>query len=57
MGKSVSIKLRLEPEEKEAFQEAAEISGLALSAWIRERLRLAARNELEDAGKKIPFIK
>ena len=57
MGKSESLKLRLEPEEKEAFQEAAEIAGLPLSAWIRERLRRSARVELQDAGRKIAFFR
>jgi Mobilization protein NikA len=57
MGKSETIRIRLEPEEKEAFQETAEIAGIPLSAWIRERLRRSARIELEEAGKKIPFIK
>jgi uncharacterized protein (DUF1778 family) len=57
MPKSVLVQIRLEPEEKEAFTRAAEISGIALSAWIRERLRRAARIELESSGIKIPFIK
>jgi uncharacterized protein (DUF1778 family) len=57
MEKTESIRIRLEPEEKRAFQEAAGVAGLALSAWIRERLRREARIELERAGKKIPFIR
>lgn len=57
MSKSISIKLRLEPEEKEGFQEAANIAGLNLSAWIRISLRRSARVELEQSGRKIPFIK
>lgn len=57
MGKTETILIRLEPEEKEAFRQAAEISGLSLSTWARERLRRSARIELEEAGKKIPFIK
>lgn len=55
--KTESVLIRLEPEEKKAFQRAAELTGLSLSMWIRERLRKAARIELEDAGEKIPFIK
>lgn len=51
------IQLRLQPSEKESFQKAAEISGIALSAWIRERLRKACIKELEDAGHPIPFLK
>jgi hypothetical protein len=57
MMKSESIRIRLEIEEKEAFQEASKLSGLALSTWIRERLRKAARVELQDAGRQVPFLK
>jgi len=57
MGKSEIIKIRVEPEEKDAFQQSAEIAGIPLSNWIRERLRKAARIELEDARKNIPFLK
>ncbi len=37
------------------FLEAAWLAGLPLSAWTRERLRLAAIRELESDGQKIPF--
>jgi hypothetical protein len=57
MSKSDTLKLRLTAEEKEAFQEAAKLSGIALSAWIRERLRRTATRELEDAGREIAFLK
>jgi uncharacterized protein (DUF1778 family) len=50
-------RLRLTPDEKAAFQEAASISGLSLSAWIRERLRRSASSELERAGRAIPFYR
>ena len=56
MIKSESLKLRIGPEEKQAFQEAAELAGVALSVWIRERLRKVARKELEAAGHKIAFF-
>jgi uncharacterized protein (DUF1778 family) len=56
MGKSDTLKLRLSTAEKMAFQDAAELSGIALSAWIRERLRRAATRELEDAGQRIAFL-
>ena len=51
------MKLRLQPEEKQAFEQAAGIAGVALSAWVRERLRRAARAELVDAGQRVPFMK
>jgi uncharacterized protein (DUF1778 family) len=49
------VELRLEPKEKEAFVMAADASGLSLSSWIRERLRRAARQDLEEAGERVPF--
>jgi uncharacterized protein (DUF1778 family) len=51
------LKLRITPSEKKGFQEAAQLSGLSLSAWARERLRRVAIRELEDASKDIPFLK
>lgn len=57
MNKSENIKLRVKPEEKKAFLEAAEIAGIDLSTWIRERLRRSARVELQEAGREIPFFR
>lgn len=48
--------MRLLASEKEAFQNAAELSGLALSAWARQRLRQAAIKELEPANIPIAFL-
>jgi len=56
MAKSGLVQLRLSPLEKQAFQDAAELSGISLSAWVRERLRRAATRELEDAGREIAFL-
>ena len=55
--KAIHIALRIEVPEKQAFQEAAKLAGLGLSAWIRERLRRVARKELEDFGRPVPFLK
>ena len=44
--KAAYLEVRLTVAEKQAFNEAAEVAGLALSAWVRERLRGAAREEL-----------
>ncbi|WP_087881153.1 plasmid mobilization protein [Nitrobacter vulgaris] len=55
--KSESILLRLTADEKLGFEQAAELAGLTTSAWIRERLRLAAIRDLETAGLRAPFIK
>jgi uncharacterized protein (DUF1778 family) len=54
--KTESIELRVQFDEKDAFKEAAQLAGIPLSAWIRERLRRAARIELEEAGLKVPFV-
>jgi len=51
------MQIRLSPQEKEGFQLAAQISGISLSAWMRERLRRAAIRELEDAGREVPFLR
>jgi uncharacterized protein (DUF1778 family) len=51
------FELRLEPSEKQAFKDAADLAGLSLAAWMRERLRRAARLELEESGRKIAFLK
>jgi hypothetical protein len=49
--------IRLEPGEKEAFRLAADLAGIGISAWVRERLRRIARQELEEARLPIPFIR
>ena len=54
--KTKLLQLRVIPEEKSAFQDAADMAGISLSAWIRERLRLAAIRELEGAGRRVAFI-
>jgi hypothetical protein len=50
------MEVRLDPTEKQAFREAADAAGLPLSGWVRERLRRAARRELEEIGRPIPFL-
>jgi hypothetical protein len=50
------LQLRLLAAEKEAFRKAADLAGVALSAWVRERLRSAARRELSEAGQQVPFL-
>jgi len=51
------IEIRVQPEEKQGFEDAAAVAGISLSAWIRERLRLAAVRDLEAASRSIPFLK
>jgi uncharacterized protein (DUF1778 family) len=50
------MELRLDASEKQAFKDAADLSGMALSVWVRERLRRAARKELESAEKPVAFL-
>jgi len=54
--KTEALLIRLMGLEKEGFQIAADIAGISLSSWVRERLRLAAIRELEQAGRRVPFI-
>ena len=54
--KTESILIRVSPEEKEAFRDAANLAGIPVSAWIRERLRLTTIRELEGAGYTVPFV-
>jgi hypothetical protein len=50
------LELRLAPLEKQAFRQAADIAGIPLASWARERLRRSATRELEEAGLSIPFL-
>ena len=56
MMRTELLQLRLQPEEKNAGQEAAAFAGISLSAWVRERLRAAAIQELEGNGRSVPFV-
>jgi predicted HicB family RNase H-like nuclease len=42
------MQVRVQDREYETFKEAAERAGLDLSAWVRERLRNAARKDLKN---------
>lgn len=42
------LQVRVKQREYASFKEAAEESGLDLSAWVRERLLQAARQEMRD---------
>jgi len=50
------LELRLYAVEKQAFKDAADLRGMALSVWVRERLRLAAQKELEEANRPVAFM-
>jgi predicted HicB family RNase H-like nuclease len=54
--KTEVLQIRISEEEKQGFEIAAMMSGISLSSWVRERLRLNAIRELEGAGKRVPFV-
>ena len=56
MAKEQTIQIRLTDAEKRGFQAAADLAGIPLSSWVRERLRFAAIRDLESAGVQIPFV-
>ena len=56
-AKADHLQVRLEPAEKEAFTTAAQLAGIDLSAWVRERLRTASRKELAIFGERAAFLK
>jgi hypothetical protein len=51
------VPVLMEPAERQAFRDAAELSGLTLSAWIRLRLREVCVRDLAAAGKTPAFLK
>jgi hypothetical protein len=57
MKRDIPLLIRLTRDEKESFGASAEISGMSLSAWVRQQLRLAAIQELSRVGRKATFLK
>ena len=53
--KNENILIRVEADEKEAFKNAADLAGISLSSWVRERLRRVAARELQEAAQPVPF--
>jgi hypothetical protein len=49
--------VRLEITEKKAFEDAAKLAGIPLSAWVQERLRQVALRELHQASRPVAFLK
>jgi hypothetical protein len=54
--KTETLQIRISNEEKDGFELAAQLAGISLSSWVRERLRLSAIRELESAGRRVPFV-
>lgn len=57
MKRENQLLIRVDTEEKQDFEASAEISGVTLSAWVRQQLRLAAIQELGRVGRKVTFLK
>jgi predicted HicB family RNase H-like nuclease len=55
--RSEPLLVRLDVAEKEAFRNAADLAGVPLSAWVRERLRQIATKELTGADRPIAFLR
>ncbi len=55
-NKDTQILIKLSEAERDGFKRAAEIAGIGLSAWARQRLRSAAIKEMQDVGEQIPFL-
>ena len=55
-GKSRQVRFRADPDEREAFDRAARMSGLTLSAWLRQVAREAADRRYASAGLKTPWM-
>lgn len=52
----LQVKFVAQPEEKEAFERAAEIHGMSLSAWMRFVLRKSSAEDMLSAGEHPPFL-
>ncbi len=50
-----TLDVRITDAEKQAFKSAAELVGMPVSMWVRQRLKRNAAKELQDAGQEIPF--
>ena len=55
-AKASLIQFRVNTVEKQAFTDAADLDGKKLSEWMRDRLRKAAREELEAHGRAVAFL-
>lgn len=54
--KDYNLQVRLTQAERDTLKVAAQAAGLSVSAWLRDRLRRAARTELQSSGLKVPFL-
>jgi uncharacterized protein (DUF1778 family) len=54
--KDYNLQVRLTQAEKDALAAAAKASGITVSGWVRDRLRRAARQELQASGLRVAFL-
>lgn len=54
--KDARLELRMSELEKQAFSEAADLAGMPLAVWMRTRLRMIARSELEQENRPVQFL-
>jgi len=50
------ILVRLSDDEKLAFEKAAQLAGITTASWARQKLRIVAAKELQEADLAIPFL-
>jgi len=50
------LQVRVADSEKKCFDTAADLAGLPLSSWVRNRLRSLATKELKEYGKTADFL-
>lgn len=56
MKRESHLLVRLSDAEKRGIEEAAKLSGIPMSAWARQKLRLAAIKELREAEMPVPHL-
>jgi hypothetical protein len=55
-AKARFLQVRLQNAEANDFATAAELAGIPLSTWVRERLRIVAKRELKEHGRPVGFL-
>jgi hypothetical protein len=55
-AKTDLLQIRVDSLERQGFTQAADLAGIGISAWARERLRQVCRRELTDHGVAVPFL-
>jgi hypothetical protein len=56
MKREDHLLVRLSENEKKGIEQAAKLSGIAMSAWARQKLRLSAIKELREAEMPVPYL-